>query len=104
MKKYLGLVQASSVIISGRRMQLVIPHLADTKKEMKQWFLRYPDAPHVMMKNTEKLQTFFESWTLLNGVDVPEYTGTSDSIEIAGYAKDLQFNPKKKEEVLKKLK
>ena len=80
MKKYLGLVQASSVIISGRRMQLVVPHFADTKKEMEQWFLRYPDASHVMMRNTEKLQAFFESWTVFNKADVSEYTGTSNSV------------------------
>ena len=59
MKKYLGIVKTLDRYMSGAHIMLLTKTYDDIEI-MNEWFSLYPDCEHVVLDNTEELNSMFE--------------------------------------------
>ena len=59
MKKYLGLVKIYDEYMSGINI-IIKSRTYDDEKLINEWFNLYPNSEHVMLQNTQELDSMFE--------------------------------------------
>lgn len=59
MKKYIGILKITYEYMSGLHIK-ILTKTYDDKSLLEKWFLKYPDAEHIILENNEILDSMFK--------------------------------------------
>lgn len=71
MKKYLGLIKICEENMSGTNIR-ILSKTYDKIKFLNMWFNIYPNSEHIILDNTEELDSIFSSFEDMTPITIEE--------------------------------